>query len=255
MLQIRSFLFNLAFFLNTFVWMVVLIPLFAAPHKTFMRGPKVWARTTLWLLKVIAGVKTEYRGRERIPSGGLLVAAKHQSAWETFALIPLFEDPTFILKRELMWIPLFGWYLMKARCVPIDRKAGSQALTLMNQRARQEVQAGRQILIFPEGTRKAPRARPAYKYGVAHLYENLGVPCLPVALNAGLYWPRRSFLRRPGTIRAEILEPIPPGLPRDAFFPLLQSEIETASNRLLAEGEAELGVLAPSRSAPASPSA
>jgi 1-acyl-sn-glycerol-3-phosphate acyltransferase len=255
MLQLRSFLFNVAFFLNTFVWMIVLLPLFAAPHKTFMHGPKIWARVTLWLLRVIAGTKVEYRGRERIPPGGLLVAAKHQSAWETFALIPLFEDPTFILKRELMWIPIFGWYLMKARCVPIDRRAGSQALTLMNQRAREEVQAGRQILIFPEGTRKAPGARPAYKYGVAHLYENLGVPCLPIALNSGLYWPRRSFLRRPGTIRAEILEPIAPGMPRDAFFPLLQSEVETASNQLLAEGQAELGFMAPGRPEPASRSA
>ena len=129
---------------------------------------------------------------------------------------------------------------MKARCVPIDRRAGSQALALMNERAREEVKAGRQILIFPEGTRKAPGARPAYKYGVAHLYENLGVPCLPIALNAGLYWPRRSFLRRPGTIRAEVLEPIAPGLPRKEFLDELRARIEDASNRLLAEGLAGL---------------
>jgi 1-acyl-sn-glycerol-3-phosphate acyltransferase len=189
---------------------------------------------------------------ERIPPGGLIVAAKHQSAWETLALVPLFEDPTFILKRELMWIPLFGWYLAKARCVPIDRRAGSLALTKMNQRAREEAQSGRQILIFPEGTRKAPGARPAYKYGVAHLYENLGVPCLPIALNSGLYWPRRAVIRRPGTVRAEILEPIPPGMPRDAFFALLQSRIEASSNRLLAEGQAELGMAAPGRTTSAS---
>ena len=252
MLLVRSILFNIAFFLNTLLWMVVLLPLFAAPRKIFMHGPKVWARSTLWLLRVIAGTRSEYRGLERIPPGGLLVAAKHQSAWETVALVPMFEDPTFILKRELMWIPLFGWYLAKARCVPIDRKAGSLALAKMNERAREEVRAGRQILIFPEGTRKPPGARPAYKYGVAHLYQSLGVPCLPVALNSGLYWPRRALIRRSGTIRAEILEPIPPGMPREAFFPLLQSQIEASTNRLLAEGEAELGPAAPGRSTPAS---
>jgi 1-acyl-sn-glycerol-3-phosphate acyltransferase len=252
MLHVRSVLFNIAFYLNTLLWMLLLLPLFAAPHKVFMRGPKAWARSTLWLLRVIAGTKSEYLGLERIPPGGLIVAAKHQSAWETLALVPLFEDPTFILKRELMWIPLFGWYLAKARCVPIDRRAGSLALTKMNQRAREEAQSGRQILIFPEGTRKAPGARPAYKYGVAHLYENLGVPCLPIALNSGLYWPRRAVIRRPGTVRAEILEPIPPGMPRDAFFALLQSRIEASTNRLLAEGQAELGITPPGRTTSAS---
>jgi 1-acyl-sn-glycerol-3-phosphate acyltransferase len=243
MLVLRSFLFNIAFFLNTLLWMLLLIPLFAAPHRVFMRGPKLWARCNIWLLRVVAGTKSEYSGLDRIPAGGLLVAAKHQSAWETFALVPLFEDPTFILKRELMWIPLFGWYIAKARCVPIDRRAGSQALAKMNERAREEARAGRQILIFPEGTRKPAGARPAYKYGVAHLYENLGVPCLPIALNSGLYWPRRAFIRRPGTIRADILEPIPPGMSRDTFFPLLQVQIEDASNRLLAQGRAELGLV------------
>jgi 1-acyl-sn-glycerol-3-phosphate acyltransferase len=113
----------------------------------------------------------------------------------------------------------------------------------MNERAREEVRAGRQILIFPEGTRKPAGARPSYKYGVAHLYDNLGVPCLPIALNSGLYWPRRAFIRRPGTIRADILEPIPPGMPRDTFFPLLQAQIEDSSNRLLAQGKAELGLI------------
>jgi len=253
MLLVRSALFNLAFYLNTLLWMVMLLPLFAAPRKVFMRGAKAWARSSLWLLRVLAGTRSEYLGLDRIPPGGLLVAAKHQSAWETIALVPLFDDPTFILKRELMWIPLFGWYLAKAKCVPIDRRAGSQALAKMNERAREEARAGRQILIFPEGTRKAPGARPAYKYGVAHLYENLGVPCLPVGLNSRLYWPRRAMIRRPGTIRAEILEPIAPGMTREAFFPLLQAQIEASSSRLLAEGEAELGPDGPGRREVASP--
>jgi 1-acyl-sn-glycerol-3-phosphate acyltransferase len=242
MILVRSILFNVAFYLNTLLWMMLLFPLLAAPHRVFMKGPKLWARSCLWLLEAIVGTRSEFEGLERIPKGGLLVASKHQSAWETLALVPLFDDPTFILKRELMWIPVFGWYLAKARCVPIDRKAGSQALVKMNRHAREEAQAGRQILIFPEGTRKAAGAPPAYKYGVAHLYETLGVPCLPIGLNSGLYWPRRTILRRPGTIRGEVLEPIPPGLSREAFFPLVQERIEASSNRLLAAGRAELGL-------------
>jgi 1-acyl-sn-glycerol-3-phosphate acyltransferase len=137
---------------------------------------------------------------------------------------------------------LFGWYAAKAQEVAVDRRAGSQALTQMNERARDEAENGRQILIFPEGTRRPPGAPPAYKFGVAHLYSNLGFPCVPVALNSGLYWPRRKTIRRPGTIVVEILEPIPPGMPRDAFFRELQERLEAASDRLYHEGLAELGL-------------
>ncbi|HEY8382155.1 MAG TPA: lysophospholipid acyltransferase family protein [Microvirga sp.] len=240
MLALRSLLFNIAFYANVLLWLVLLIPFAAMPRRTFMQAVKGWARSSGWLMEAIAGTRVEIRGRENIPPGGLLVAAKHQSVWETVALLQFFDDPTYILKRELMWIPGFGWYLAKAQCVPIDRKAGSAALTLMNERAREEVRKGRQIILFPEGTRRPAGAPPAYKYGVAHLYETLGVPCLPVALNAGLYWPRRSFLRRPGTIRIEFLPPIEPGLPRDAFFALVKERIEEASMRLYEEGRAEL---------------
>ena len=242
MLFLRSLLFNVAFYAHLVLWLIVLIPFCALPRRIFIAGVKMWARGSLWLMRVIAGTGFEIHGREKIPPGGLLVAAKHQSFWETFALVPLFADPTFILKRELMWIPFFGWYLAKARSVPIDRRAGSAALAQMNARAREEAQDGRQILIFPEGTRRPPGAPPAYKFGVAHLYGNLGVPCLPVALNSGLYWPRRRFIRRPGTIRIEILDPIAPGLPREAFFEILKETIETASGRLYRRGIEELGI-------------
>jgi 1-acyl-sn-glycerol-3-phosphate acyltransferase len=245
MLVLRSLLFNVAFYLNLILWMLVMVPSFFGPRKAFIRVAQAWARSSLWLLRVIAGTKVEFRGRERIPPGGLLVAAKHQSLWETFALLTIFDDPAFILKRELMWIPLFGWYAWKAGMVPINRKAGSTALSEMNARAREEVRHGRQILIFPEGTRRPAGAQPAYKYGVAHLYTSLGVPCLPVALNSGLYWPRRQFIRRPGTIVAEVLDPIEPGMTRDAFFRELQDRVEGTSNRLLEEGQAELGPAAP----------
>ncbi len=242
MLLLRSLLFNVAFYVNLVFWLIILLPWMLVPRKTFLGGVKLWARSSLWLLRVIAGTRIEVRGQEKIPAGGFLAAAKHQSLWETFALVPFFDDPAFILKRELMWIPFFGWYAWKGGSVPVNRKAGSQALIQMTARAREEAKHGRQIIIFPEGTRRPAGAPPAYKFGVAHLYQNLGVTCLPIALNSGLYWPRRRFIRRPGTIRVEILDPIPPGLPRDVFFRQMQDAIESASNRLLAEGCAELGL-------------
>jgi 1-acyl-sn-glycerol-3-phosphate acyltransferase len=245
MLVFRSLVFNVVFYLNLIVWMLVIVPVFFMPRKALIRVAQAWARSNLWLLSVITGTKVEFRGAERIPPGGLIVASKHQSLWETFALVILFDDPTYILKRELMWIPLFGWYVWKARMVPINRQAGSLALVDMNARAKKAVEEGRQILIFPEGTRRPAGAPPAYKYGFAHLYANLNVPCLPVALNSGLYWPRRQFIRRPGTIVVEILDPIPPGLPRDGVFQLVQEQIEAESRRLYMDGRAELDRLAP----------
>ncbi|WP_134500514.1 lysophospholipid acyltransferase family protein [Microvirga pakistanensis] len=242
MLFVRSLLFNVAFYANLVLWLIILIPASLVPRRAFIRLVQVWARSSLWLLRVVAGTKVEIRGADKIPPGGALVAAKHQSLWETFALVTIFDDPAFILKRELMWIPLFGWYLRKARCVPVNRRAGSQALVQMTARAREEAQHGRQIIIFPEGTRRPPGAPAAYKYGVAHLYQNLGFPCVPVALNSGLYWPRRQFIRRPGTILIEILDPIAPGMAREAFFKRMQDNIEEASDRLLAEGRRELGL-------------
>ena len=153
----------------------------------------------------------------------------------------MFEDPAFIHKRELTFVPLFGWYLWKTGMVSIDRRAGSRALVEMNRRARGEVQRGRQILLFPEGTRRQPGAPPAYKFGIAHIYASLGVPCLPVGLNSGMFWPRRSFLRRPGTIIVEFMPAIPPGLPRETFMAEVQGRIEESSIRLLAEAEAQIG--------------
>jgi 1-acyl-sn-glycerol-3-phosphate acyltransferase len=237
MLVVRSVLFNVLYYLNLIVWMIAALPTLAMPRGAFMWVARVWAGSSLWLLRVVAGTDVEFRGVEKIPPGGLLVASKHQSLWETFALLRIFDDPAFVLKRELMWIPLFGWYAWRAESVPIDRKGGSAALAAMNKRAREEVARGRQLIIFPEGTRRAPGAPPAYKYGIAHLYSRLGVPCLPIALNSGRFWPRRKMLRHPGTIVVQILDPIQPGMPRDAFFARLQEVIEPASNALLHEGE------------------
>jgi len=198
---------------------------------------KFWARSNLWLLRAICGTKVEFRGLEKIPPGSLLVSSKHQSLWETFALLPLLSDPAYIMKRELMWIPFFGWYTWKAGMIAVDRGKGSQALSAMNARARREAARGRQIIIFPEGTRRPPGAEPKYKYGIVHLYAEMGVPCLPIALNSGLFWPRRSILRYPGTIRVEVLDPIPPGLGKEAFFERLQRDVEAATARLVTEAD------------------
>jgi 1-acyl-sn-glycerol-3-phosphate acyltransferase len=201
---------------------------------------ELWGRVSVGLLRIVCGTRVELRGLENLQGGALIVAAKHQSTWETFALLKLFDDFTFIVKRELMWIPIFGWCMWKGGMVPVDRGAGSQALADMILRARKEIRSGRQLIIFPEGTRRPPGAEPRYKFGVAHLYAEVGVPCVPVALNSGLFWPRRALLRLPGTIVVEFLPPIAPGLDKAAFFQRLQNDIETATARLVAEGEAEL---------------
>jgi 1-acyl-sn-glycerol-3-phosphate acyltransferase len=237
---LRSALFNVLFYLNLFVQLVGALPTLVMPRIAIVRVAMFWGRTNIWLLRVVCGIKLEILGLERIPPGPLLVASKHQSLWETFALLWLFSDPAFILKRELQWIPFFGWYAWKAAMIPVDRGRGAPALAAMTDIARAELARGRQIVIFPEGTRRAPGAEPNYKYGIVHLYGETGMPCLPIALNSGLFWPRRSFMRYPGTIRVEILDPIPSGLDKPVFAERLKQDIETATARLIAEGEREL---------------
>jgi 1-acyl-sn-glycerol-3-phosphate acyltransferase len=236
LILVRSILFNIAFYLNLLFYLVAALPSLLLPHWAVVAFAKSWGRTNLRLLRTICGIDVAWVGLEKIPPGPLIVAAKHQSTWETFALLTLFDDPTFIIKRELMWIPVFGWYTWKARMIPVNRGARSQALADMTERARAELAGNRQLVIFPEGTRRAPGAEPAYKFGVAHLYGEIEVPCLPIALNSGLVWRRRAFLRHPGTVRVEILDPIPPGLVRTEFYERLKRDIETATARLVAAG-------------------
>jgi 1-acyl-sn-glycerol-3-phosphate acyltransferase len=235
MLVLRSLAFTTAFYANITLWMILSLPTLVMPRQVLIGVVRTWARSNLWLLRTLAGIRCEVRGRERVPPGGLLVAAKHQSVWETFALFLILDDPCYVLKRELTYLPLFGWLALKARMVPVDRGARSAAMKSMTIAAKIEAESGRQIVIFPEGTRRAPGADPAYKYGVAYLYSELDLPCLPVALNSGLFWGRRQFLKRPGTIVVEILEPVPPGIDRSVFFRRIERDIETASNRLLDE--------------------
>jgi len=238
-LLVRSVLFNLIFYLTLAIYLIVALPTLAMPRRALIELVRHWAKTNLLLLRLICNLRVEFIGLEKIPAGPLICASKHQSLWETFALITLFDDPTYILKRELMWIPFFGWCAWKAGMIPVDRGKRSQALAAMTERARLELQRGRQLVIFPEGTRRPPGAPPKYKFGVAHLYAEIGVPCLPIALNSGLFWPRRSFLRYPGTVRVHLLDAIPPGLDKQLFFARLQEEIESATAQLVAQSQRE----------------
>lgn len=240
MLLFRSLVFNALFYLNLIVLMLAAIPALLMPRRVIVALTKQWGRTSLWLLRVVCGVGVEWRGLEKIPAGPLLIAAKHQSTWETFALLPLFKDPTYIIKRELMWIPLFGWCCRKAGMIPVDRGAGKKTLIRIREGTRAALADGRQIVVFPEGTRRAAGAEADYKSGVAHVYVGVGATCLPVALNSGLFWPRRKLMRYPGTIVVEFLDPIPPGLRRDNFLDRLENAIEDATARLVDEGRRDL---------------
>jgi 1-acyl-sn-glycerol-3-phosphate acyltransferase len=209
------------------------------PRAALVGVVKAWGRWNIWLMRVICGTRVTILGAGRIPKGPVIIASKHQSMWETFALFSLIDQPIFILKRELKWIPFFGWYLTKAGMIGIDRKAGMRTLKMLARMAREQMQRGRQLVIFPEGTRRPVGAPPTYKSGVAMIYAEVEVPCLPVALNSGLCWPRRTFLRYPGTITVEFLDPLPPGLRRNEFMSRLTASIEGATDRLVEAGRRE----------------
>src|SRR4051812_28487256 len=236
---LRSLAFNVLFYLLLACWVIIGLPTLLMSRSAVMGVAHGWARSSIWLLRVVCNTRVEYRGLEKIPEGPLIVASKHQSMWETFALLQFFPQPLFILKRELKWIPFFGWYLVKTNMIGVVRGAGGRSLTDMTRRAGEEVRRGRQLIIFPEGTRTAVDTPPRYKTGVAQVYVDCGVRCLPVALNSGLFWPRRTFMRYPGTLVVEFLDPLPPGLSRDEFTRQVSGAIESATSRLVAEGREE----------------
>jgi 1-acyl-sn-glycerol-3-phosphate acyltransferase len=230
---LRSLIYNVLFYLLLAFWVIVGIPTFLMPRSGILSVARYWARSSIWLLRVICNIKVEYRGLEKIPKGPLIVASKHQSMWETFALLQFFDQPLFILKRELKWIPFFGWYLIKSNMIGVDRSAGGRSLLKMARRAGEEVRRGRQLIIFPEGTRTPVGAPAHYKTGVAQVYVDCGVACVPVALNSGLFWPRRTFMRYPGTLVVEFLDVLPPGLSRREFITRISNVIEDATSRLV----------------------
>jgi 1-acyl-sn-glycerol-3-phosphate acyltransferase len=236
MLFLRSQLFNIAFYATLILRMIILAPVyFVMPRKKALWVPKSWARSNHWLMRKMVGTTFEIEGLENLLTTGCIFAPKHQSIWDTYALLPWVEDPVYILKRELTWIPLFGWYLMKQNMIPVDRSARGKVIVEMMRRTREEMDNGRQLIIYPEGTRRPPGAEPHYRYGIARIYRDMQVPVVPIAMHPGLFWPRRSTMRYPGHFKIRILPPIEPGLDPDVFFARLTETLEKASDALLIE--------------------
>ena len=248
MIALRSALFNALLYLTTAIEMIVFTPFyFFVDRQRAWFVPKFWSRVNNWLLRTVCGTRFTIDGLENLEraramseaagkGGGTIIAPKHQSFWDTFALLPHLRDPVIILKRELLFIPLFGLYLARMNMIAIRRGTKKKALDQATDRGREEVIGeGRELIIYPEGTRRAPGDAPIYKYGITHLYGTLGVPVVPVAWNPGLFWPRRRFRRYPGCIRVRILEPIEPGLPKDEFTAILRARLERAQDELLLE--------------------
>lgn len=240
--MIRSILYASVFYAMTAIYLVFGSFLLVGPRAWAMAALKFHGVTAMWLLRLIVGTRFELRGVENVPKAAALVASKHQSAWDTFGLVPLMRDPALVMKRELFWIPFYGWFSHKFGMIPVDREGGPSSLRKVLKDARGRAAAAREIVIFPEGTRRAPGDPPDYKSGVVLLYQGLGLPCVPVALNSGVFWPRRSWRRYPGTIVVEFLPPIPPGLKRAEFLARLEQAIEPATARLVAEADAARGV-------------
>ncbi len=236
MIFLRSLAFNAAFYVVTAVFLVGTLPVYLILPQWFAMGVvRTWASLTVTLLRVLAGTRTEVRGHENLPAAGALIAAKHQSTFETIALVPLLRNPTIVMKRSIRWIPIFGAYTIKSGMIHVDRDGGTAALRALAERAREEIANNREIIFFPEGTRRPPGAPPDYQSGIALVYRKLGVPVVPVAVNSGLFWPRRKFLHYPGTIVVEFLPPIAPGLDSREFLTRLETTLEAATNRLLEE--------------------
>ena len=223
------------------IWMYGLMVVMGIICLPALLGPRSWTKACacLWLslvfggLRVLCGIRYEVRGLEHLPKGGALVASKHQSMFETLAFWQILDDPAIILKKELSYLPFFGWYAMKLKNISVDRAAAAKALRAMLKQARERATEDRQVVIFPQGTRVEPGEAESYKPGVVGLYTSMKVPCVPVALNSGLYWPAHGLGRKPGTIIVEFLEPIEPGLPKAEFIATLEERIETASTALL----------------------
>jgi 1-acyl-sn-glycerol-3-phosphate acyltransferase len=232
---IRSALFYVLFIGQTILVAVTIgtIALFAGRTTFGWELAKYWCRSNLQMLRWVVGMRTKVSGLENIPPGGCIIAAKHQSDWDVFAIFPHSVRPAYIVKKELMRIPFWGWAARSLDCIEVDRKKGAQAIPEMMRQAHAAVERGCRIVIFPEGTRKAPLAPADYKYGVARLYAELKVPVVPVALNSGLFWGRNSPVIWPGLAQAKFLPAIEAGLAPDVFLARLKKAIESESDDLI----------------------
>jgi len=233
---VRSVLFFFVFLFWTLVPTILFLWMLFFPQKYVFDSIRFWQRGFAWLTKIVVGIDYKLEGTENIPKGSCLIASKHQSAYETCILNVLFGNPAIVLKKELTYVPIWGWYAKASGLIPIDRKAGMKALSVMTRAARAAKEAGRKIVIFPQGTRVRPGLRKPYKVGVAALYQDLDLPVVPMALNSGLFWPKGQFLKKPGTVTIRFLPPIQPGLSRSAFLRELQDKLETASDDLARAG-------------------
>jgi 1-acyl-sn-glycerol-3-phosphate acyltransferase len=233
MTVLRSLVFQLLFWTWTTLLAFLYLPMLVLPRQAIVVAGRAWAQSVLWLLGRVVGLRHRIEGRENVPGEPAIWALKHQSAWDTLIVPILVPDPVVILKRELLWLPFYGWYARKHGMVGIDRAGAAAALRGMVAAARKAAAAGHSIVVFPEGTRTAPGRRRPYHSGIAALYGQLALPVVPVALNSGLFWGRRAFTRKPGTITLRILPPIPSGLDRRAFMARLEEAIETATDRLV----------------------
>ena len=225
MVYLKSLVFNSLFYVGTCVLVIVMGPVLLLPSRFARAVARFWGYMTHLLLAMI-GIKQSVHGNRHLDRQ-VLYAVKHQSAWETVVLALLLHTPVFVLKRELLRLPLLGWYFSKAGCIAVDRSAGMRALRKLRDDAVTAASGGRSILIFPQGTRVAPGVEHRYEIGVFALYEATGLPVVPVALNSGHVWGRNSWLKRPGRIDVEFLAPIEPGLSRRDFMERLETAIET----------------------------
>lgn len=230
---LRSLVFNLALYGVTAIMCFLLLWTLILPRNVFIGIVHLWLYLVATIEKYVGGITYKVIGRENIPQGACIIAAKHQSAWETFKLHLLFHDPAIVLKKELLHIPIWGWYLRRSGMIPIDRGGKMKALSGMMKAAHKAADAGRKIVIFPQGTRIKPGEQKSYKSGVAALYQELNLLVVPMALNSGLLWPKNSFIKKPGVITIEFLPPIKPGLERHAFMDRLKDELESATDRLI----------------------
>ncbi|MGH6812947.1 MAG: lysophospholipid acyltransferase family protein [Methylocella sp.] len=235
MILLRSLVFHTAFYLWTTVLALAGLPVLVMGRPRVQAYAKFWTGSSVWLLEKICKTKVVWRGLESLPRGACIIASKHQSALETLALSTKGADFSYILKRELMAIPVFGWYLKGTGQVAIDRAKRGEALPDLTRQVHEAIAEGRQMIIFPEGTRKPAGAPPKYKSGVGYLYTDSGAVCVPVALNTGLYWPRRSLSIRPGTVTIAFLDAIGPGLDKQSFLRLLEERIEAGTAELIAK--------------------
>lgn len=236
MTPVRAILFFLWFYGITIPFSISYTLLLPFPRKAMMEAVRFWARVIVFGLKWLGGVRTEVRGLEHLPTGAALIAAKHQSLYDFIGPFAFLPDASFVLKRELLALPFFGWHASKGGMISIDRQGHAKALKDLVRAAREKAGQGRQIIIFPEGTRKKPGAPPDYKPGVAALYRDLDLPCTPMATNSGVHLNAQAVLLRRGIIVFEILPPIPAGLKRDEFMKELELRIETSSNEMIDAG-------------------